>query len=182
VQHASVMTLELLRHVQTAYPFWNRTGGRDHVWLFAHDEGACWAPAEVYRRSIILTHWGRADANHTSNTAFPGDNYSRRWADAAHPALAGPEGWGAIVGGHPCYKPGKVRRRRGARSDGAAEAGPREHGCGRTHHERATHTRTHTRIYTQSLSNNTTGTRAARIPDRRARPPSLHFLIRPRTW
>jgi hypothetical protein len=64
------MTLELLRHIQSAYPYWNRTGGRDHVWLFSHDEGACWAPTEVYTTSIILTHWGRLDLDHRSNTAF----------------------------------------------------------------------------------------------------------------
>ena len=27
-----------------------------HIFLFAHDEGACWAPQELYEHSIILTH------------------------------------------------------------------------------------------------------------------------------
>ncbi len=39
-------------------PYWNRTGGRDHIWLISHDEGSCWAPTEI-RSSIILSHWGR---------------------------------------------------------------------------------------------------------------------------
>jgi hypothetical protein len=61
------------------------TQGRDHVWLTPHDEGGCWLPTEVYRHSIILTHFGRMDANHASNTAFPADNYSMPWVD--------PGGW-----------------------------------------------------------------------------------------
>ena len=64
------MTHELLTWVKTAHPYWNRTGGADHVWHFAHDEGACWAPTEVYRNSIMLTHWGRLDREHTSGTSY----------------------------------------------------------------------------------------------------------------
>ena len=37
---------------------WDRNGGRDHIFLISHDEGPCWAPAEI-RPSIILSHWGR---------------------------------------------------------------------------------------------------------------------------
>ena len=70
VSHAVMMTQELLEWVKTAHPYWNRTRGADHVWHFAHDEGACWAPAEVYTNSVILTHWGRLDRNHTSGTSY----------------------------------------------------------------------------------------------------------------
>ena len=52
------MLLEAKRWLQHAYPFWNRTGGRDHVWLVSHDEGSCWVPGEL-RRGTILSHWGR---------------------------------------------------------------------------------------------------------------------------
>jgi hypothetical protein len=38
---------------------WNESGGADHIWLFGHDEGACWAPSAIYNTSIILSHWGR---------------------------------------------------------------------------------------------------------------------------
>lgn len=58
-----------------------RWQGRDHIWLAPHDEGACWFPREIYNRSIILTHWGRMDEHHTSNTAFAADNYSVEWVD-----------------------------------------------------------------------------------------------------
>jgi hypothetical protein len=47
-----------------------RTNGADHIWLYSHDEGACWAPTEIASTSIILTHWGRLELNHTSNTAY----------------------------------------------------------------------------------------------------------------
>lgn len=65
------MTRALLSWVKAAHPFWNRTGGSDHIWLFSHDEGACWAPAEIYNSSIILTHWGRTGDAHESGTSFP---------------------------------------------------------------------------------------------------------------
>lgn len=33
--------------------------------LNVHDEGSCWVPKPM-RNAIILSHWGRLDANHTS--------------------------------------------------------------------------------------------------------------------
>ncbi|GBF96649.1 exostosin-like glycosyltransferase [Raphidocelis subcapitata] len=103
VSHAAVMTQALLDWVKTAHPYWNRTGGADHVWLFAHDEGACWAPREVYERSIILTHWGRMDPDHESGTSYGQDNYTADVTD--DPFL--PRGYTHLIKGHPCYTPGK---------------------------------------------------------------------------
>jgi hypothetical protein len=70
VKHAVTLTHELLQWVKTSHPYWNRTGGADHIWHFAHDEGACWAPQEVYERSVVLTHWGRVGADHVSGTSY----------------------------------------------------------------------------------------------------------------
>ena len=56
--HGANMLLEAKTWLQQAYPFWNRTGGKDHMWLVSHDEGSCWVPSEL-RPSIILSHWGR---------------------------------------------------------------------------------------------------------------------------
>ena len=56
--HGTNMLLEAKRWLQQAWPFWNRTGGQDHVWAVTHDEASCWVPGEL-RRSIILSHWGR---------------------------------------------------------------------------------------------------------------------------
>lgn len=53
------MYLDALSWVRTAYPYWNATRGANHIWLFSHDEGACWAPQEIYNASIILSQWGR---------------------------------------------------------------------------------------------------------------------------
>ena len=47
----------------------DRRGGRDHIWLTTHDEGSCWVPAAI-RPSIILSHWGRMDTNHTTGTGY----------------------------------------------------------------------------------------------------------------
>jgi hypothetical protein len=44
-------------------------GGKDHIFLISHDEGACWAPTEIMS-STILTHWGRMDMNNTSETGY----------------------------------------------------------------------------------------------------------------
>jgi hypothetical protein len=55
----AMMTLEAKRWLENHLPYWKRRGGADHIWLFTHDEGACWAPHEIYNTSVILTHWGR---------------------------------------------------------------------------------------------------------------------------
>jgi hypothetical protein len=101
----ALMHLEALRHIREAYPFWNRTGGADHIWLFAHDEGACWAPKEVYARSVILTHWGRLGDAHASNSGYAADNYTQDYPERGHPLLA--PGWRHLIDGHACYTPGK---------------------------------------------------------------------------
>eukprot|EP00775_Hariotina_reticulata_P012387 gene12387-12521_t len=113
VSHMAVMLLELKRHIQQTYPYWNRTQGRDHIWLATHDEGACWFPTEVYNHSIILTHWGRMDADHTSNTAYELDNYSTVKFDnySQHLGMGSPDSkpisWTELTAGHACYTPGK---------------------------------------------------------------------------
>ena len=33
--------LEALSYIRTNYPFWDRKGGKDHVWIFSHDQGVC---------------------------------------------------------------------------------------------------------------------------------------------
>jgi hypothetical protein len=43
----AMMTLEAQRWLALNHPFWNRSQGADHIWLFSHDEGACWAPTDV---------------------------------------------------------------------------------------------------------------------------------------
>ncbi len=36
--------------------------------------GGCWIPNELWQ-GVILSHWGRLDAEHVSNTAYPPDDY-----------------------------------------------------------------------------------------------------------
>ena len=57
---------------------------------------------------IILSHWGRLDAEPASNTAYPPDNYTQPWTDEWQPA-----DWrrGYLhPAQHPCFDPRKVRR------------------------------------------------------------------------
>ena len=51
---------EALHWVRTTYPYWNRSGGSDHLLAFPHDEGACVAPIEL-QNATLLTSWGRLE-------------------------------------------------------------------------------------------------------------------------
>ena len=98
------MYQEALNWVRSSYPYWNASAGADHIWLFTHDEGACWAPLEVYTNSIILTHWGRTTPdNWPAHTGYGQDNYTANVTD--DPVIR--QGSVAVIGHHPCYTPGK---------------------------------------------------------------------------
>ncbi|PSC72923.1 exostosin-like glycosyltransferase [Micractinium conductrix] len=97
-QGAANMLLEAYHWIRGHLPYWDRRGGRDHIWLVTHDEASCYVPAAI-RPSIILSHWGRTDLNHTSDTGYPADNYL--W-EAEHPQFE-PRGWRRKVEGFPCF-------------------------------------------------------------------------------
>ena len=62
-------------------------------------------PNEVWP-GIVLSHWGRRDAEHVSNTAYGPDNYSQPHVDEWQT-----EDWRLIHSSptqHPCYDPDKV--------------------------------------------------------------------------
>ncbi|GAX85634.1 hypothetical protein CEUSTIGMA_g13049.t1 [Chlamydomonas eustigma] len=90
--------------VSSTFPrHWDRRGGKDHIWLMAHDEGACYAPGSVWP-GIILSHWGRLDFPHTSLSGFEPDNYSR---DIVKQPWQ-PDGWiNTSSKAHPCFDPTK---------------------------------------------------------------------------
>ncbi|EFJ49814.1 acetylglucosaminyltransferase [Volvox carteri f. nagariensis] len=102
--NAANLWLKAKTWIQSNFPFWDRRGGRDHIWMTNHDEGACYMPTEIYQTSIMLTHWGRMDLNHTSNTAYRPDNYSDgiTWKGV----LDGKD-VKTLYQGHPCYDPRK---------------------------------------------------------------------------
>uniref|UniRef100_A0A7S0VHX0 EGF-like domain-containing protein n=1 Tax=Polytomella parva TaxID=51329 RepID=A0A7S0VHX0_9CHLO len=102
---SSILQLEAKRWIQNNLPYWNRTGGRDHIWLDLHDEGACYSHAELWP-SIHLSHWGRRDMPHVSNTNYHPDNYSN---EQAYPDHGWPRGkWLRETSqAHPCYDPEK---------------------------------------------------------------------------
>lgn len=93
----SSLTLEFYKkaydHIVMQYPYWNHSLGRDHIWSFSWDEGACSAPKEIWS-SMMLVHWGNTNSKHNhSTTAY--------WADS----------WDDISsdrrGNHPCFDPAK---------------------------------------------------------------------------
>ncbi|EFN55367.1 hypothetical protein CHLNCDRAFT_52572 [Chlorella variabilis] len=101
--HATTnMLIEVYHWLRAHHPYWDRSGGRDHIILQSHDEGSCWLPA-VLRPATMLTHWGRMDLGHTSSTGYIDDVYSR---PARHPIYM-PEGTEGKLGDFPCYDPAK---------------------------------------------------------------------------
>lgn len=68
-------------------------------------QGGCWTPNAIWP-GIILSHWGRTDYPHYSNTAYGYDNYSA----AYEPAFKAwqPHDWRDDISGHACFDPKKV--------------------------------------------------------------------------
>eukprot|EP00201_Polytomella_parva_P014690 CAMPEP_0175050468 /NCGR_PEP_ID=MMETSP0052_2-20121109/7275_1 /TAXON_ID=51329 ORGANISM="Polytomella parva, Strain SAG 63-3" /NCGR_SAMPLE_ID=MMETSP0052_2 /ASSEMBLY_ACC=CAM_ASM_000194 /LENGTH=861 /DNA_ID=CAMNT_0016314673 /DNA_START=726 /DNA_END=3311 /DNA_ORIENTATION=+ len=98
--HATYMYHAAYKRVRHTFPFWNKTNGKDHIFMAFHDEGACYLPHDVYTNSTILTSWGRLDLDHRSHTAYVPDNYS----DVLHNQY---KGWRQLMSTHPCYDPAK---------------------------------------------------------------------------
>lgn len=93
----SSLTLEFYKnaynHIVDQYPYWNRSLGRDHIWSFSWDEGACYAPKEIWN-SMMLVHWGNTNSKHNhSTTAYWADNWDKISPDRR--------------GDHPCFDPDK---------------------------------------------------------------------------
>ncbi|OIT00786.1 PREDICTED: uncharacterized protein LOC109229226 [Nicotiana attenuata] len=93
----SSLTLEFYKkaydHIITQYPYWNRSSGKDHIWFFSWDEGACYAPKEIWN-SMMLVHWGNTNSKHNhSTTAYWADNWDSVSSDRR--------------GNHPCFDPNK---------------------------------------------------------------------------
>ncbi|KXZ50749.1 hypothetical protein GPECTOR_15g434 [Gonium pectorale] len=99
---AAMMQREALRWINATFPWFARRGGRDHIWLNPHDEGACSVWRDVWP-GVMLSHWGRTDFPHASNTAYGQDNYSQPLEHPSHPGDW--RQWTSLV--HPCFDPTK---------------------------------------------------------------------------
>ncbi|CAH9127653.1 unnamed protein product [Cuscuta epithymum] len=93
----SSFTLELYKkaydHITSAYPYWTQSSGKDHIWFFSWDEGACYAPKEIWN-SMMLVHWGNTNSKHKhSTTAYLADSWDTISSDRR--------------GNHPCFDPNK---------------------------------------------------------------------------
>lgn len=115
-----------LEWVRREMPFWNRTGGADHLVPFFFDEGACYAPREA-RNATLLMHWGNAWRSPVSTTRYDEHRWDvrwtpnqgfERWFGRRYLPPAPPVGslrsgsWSFdlkrdALGDYPCYDPGK---------------------------------------------------------------------------
>ncbi len=66
--------------------------------------GGCWVPNKAWP-GIVFSHWGRLEVNHTSNTDYGPDDYSKPFVSADMDG-----DWRDAFKGHPCFNPKKVRR------------------------------------------------------------------------
>jgi hypothetical protein len=57
--------------VRSTHPFYNRTGGKDHFFWLANDQGGCWIPPDdpLLAAPAKIVHFGF----HGWNTKLPGD-------------------------------------------------------------------------------------------------------------
>lgn len=101
---ATNMMIEAWSWLRSRHPWWDRSGGRDHIVLASHDKASCYVP-EVLRNATIISHWGRLDFPHSSFTGYGGDEYSR---EVVH-KLYQPEGHLSKLGNYSCFDPQKVR-------------------------------------------------------------------------
>jgi len=60
-----------LHHIKHAYPFWNRTNGRDHVWFVFGERMTCSVPDEIRRAAIVVGHWGDLDCMSDRGVVVP---------------------------------------------------------------------------------------------------------------
>ncbi len=70
---------DALHWIRQNHRYWDRAGGADHLFSFAHDEGACVAPVEL-ANATLLSAWGRTQLYPNSST----DNPSQNWYRSKH--------------------------------------------------------------------------------------------------
>ena len=64
----------VVEHLRHAHPWWNRTGGADHVFFTTQDKGGCWVPPALHA-SIVVSYFG-----YTEPMVFFG--HEQRWLAA----------------------------------------------------------------------------------------------------
>ena len=104
VARAAAMYVDAHAHIRDTYPFWNASGGRDHVWVFGYDEGACFAPVAL-RPSVLISHWGNTMTTHARcTTTYDADRWdppTDPWSNLPLSSLRGD------YRAYPCHDPTK---------------------------------------------------------------------------
>jgi hypothetical protein len=66
--HANLHMERVIGYISSAYPFWNQSQGRDHVFWLTLDRGACGlAPRSRAEKAIKLVHFGHTFSNGTED-------------------------------------------------------------------------------------------------------------------
>ena len=101
VARAAQLYQQALAHVRDSLPYWNASGGVDHIWTFGYDEGACFAPSAL-RPSLLISHWGNTMAAHNrSTTTYDPDRWDPPYDPPSGLTLS------SLRGNHACYDPTK---------------------------------------------------------------------------
>ncbi|KAG2436914.1 hypothetical protein HXX76_006433 [Chlamydomonas incerta] len=58
VRDAVPQTSWAINHIRSRWPFWDRSGGRDHFYFMTGDRGTCHLPRELQDQAIKVVHWG----------------------------------------------------------------------------------------------------------------------------
>lgn len=95
VHYAAEVYRKAQRYVASQFPFFNRSQGRDHMWFFGWDEGACTAPKDIWR-GVMLSHWGNTGHPHTGSQSQYGHDI---WNRTMGPDIRNPD--------QPCFDPAK---------------------------------------------------------------------------
>jgi hypothetical protein len=79
-------------YVSQTYPFWNASGGKDHVFFIFGERQTCLVPPEIMRASILVGHWGDIDCMSSKKdvvvpTITPVQHDLPRFAQRLQPAM-----------------------------------------------------------------------------------------------
>lgn len=69
---------KVIERLKAAGPWWDRHGGKDHIFVISHDQGMCDSSSHLVlfnqhlSNSVVLQHWGRASSLYLTRSKWNG--------------------------------------------------------------------------------------------------------------